>query len=787
MRRTSSILATALLLTLAQAAHAAERHRLNLPGGRLGDAIIALGRQAGVSVGVSDPALAAENVSPVRGTMTAEQALRRMLRDSGARFVTVDDRTFRVVRRPASRRLARRATWPAPPPAPPPQVQEEAIYVTGTRRPIRLASYAGGAEIVLGTDPELLLGLRGSDVLSSRLPVVTSTHLGTGRNKLFIRGVADSSFSGTVQATTGQYLGETRLNYNSPDPDLRLYDVERIEVLPGPQGTLYGAGSLGGIIRILPNPPDAGEVEGIVSAGVSLTEHGDPGADAAAMLNLPLVSDRLGLRVVGYGATEGGYIDDTGRGLQDVNRVRTYGGRAALRLHAGDGWTFDAAAAMQRIRGEDAQFADRDAPPLTRESAIAQPFESDYWLADLTIRKEWGATRFVASAGIVRHEIRETYDSTMFGGAVRAFAQDNRIELISVEARLSGEGERLVDWVVGTSFVSNESRQRRRHGLAEDPDPIPGVRNEVQEMALFGEGRFRLAPGIIFTAGGRLAHSRVAGESLDVTTLILPPLLGRRADRNQAAFLPSVGLSGEVSPDLVLFARYQESFRPGGLSVSDEFVQRFRSDDLATLEAGARYGRPGIGRFDASAVVAYTRWEDIQADTVTLTGFPITANIGNGRIYSLDLRLGWRPIDGLTFEAAALLNDSRVTNPIPTIDIVAGAPLPNVAGFSGRLGAEYGTAINDALDLRLHAAARYVGESRLGVGTILGEAQGGFLDVSLGAALDRGRHTLSLGVTNLLDEVGNRFAVGSPFTLLEQRQITPLRPRTVRLGWQVRF
>ena len=220
-----------------------------------------LGRQAGVSIGVTDPALAAEPVPAVRGTMTAEEALRQMLRGSRATYIEIDDRTFRILRRPA-----RPPAAPQRPPRPAAFARQPAAAdratgrscVTGHEAPVRLASYAGGAEIVDGRDAELLLmGLRGSDALVSRLPVVTSTHLGAGRNKLFIRGIADSSFSGPIQATTGQYLGETRLNYNAPDPDLRLYDIDRIEVLQGPQGTLYGAGSLGGIIRILPNAPDA--------------------------------------------------------------------------------------------------------------------------------------------------------------------------------------------------------------------------------------------------------------------------------------------------------------------------------------------------------------------------------------------------------------------------------------------------------------------------------------------------------------------------------------------------
>ncbi|WP_114951106.1 TonB-dependent receptor domain-containing protein [Sphingosinicella terrae] len=791
MRRARISVAAAILLSLTSVAEAADRHRLDVPAGRLGDAIVALGRQAGISIGVSDPGLAAERVPAVRGNLTVDQALQRLLRRSPARHVALDGRTYRIMRRaatpapPLSRRTARAA--PPPQPRPEPLEIEEQIVVTATRRPVRLATYAGGAYIVHGDDPELGTGLRGSEALVARLPVVASTHLGAGRNKLFVRGIADSSFSGAIQATTGQYLGDIRLNYNAPDPDLRLYDIERVEVLAGPQGTLYGAGSLGGIIRVVPSAPRSDRVEAELSLGASATQHGDPGADGAVMANLPLVEDRLALRVVAYGASEGGYVDDTGRGLDDVNRVRILGGRARIRFETDGGWTVDVGGAAQRIRGEDGQFADRGAPPLTRESAVAQPFGSDYFLGDLTIRKDWDDLSLVTSLGAVRHEVRERFDSTLNGESPRIFFQDNDVTLLSLESRLSGRHGRVIDWILGASFVRNRSNLRRQVGDADSPSPLPGVENDAQEMALFGEARVRLAPGVIATAGGRFAHARTAGESLDIRLVVEQPLLGARADRNQSAFLPSVGLSAEAAPNMTVFARYQESFRPGGLAVSDDFIRRFRNDDLATLEAGLRYGQPGRGAFDATVSLAYTRWTDIQADTITMSGFPTTANIGDGRIYTLDMRLGWRPLPGLSLEAAALLNDSRVTNPQPSIDIVAGFPLPNVADFSARLAADYALTVGQDLDLHLSGAARYVGESRLGVGALLGEPQGEYVDISLGARLERGPYGLSLTLTNLLDEVGNRFALGSPFTLIEQRQITPLRPRTLRLGWQMRF
>ena len=209
-------------------------------------------------------------------------------------------------------------------------------------------------------------------------------------------------------------------------------------------------------------------------------------------------------------------------------------------------------------------------------------------------------------------------------------------------------------------------------------------------------------------------------------------------------------------------------------------------DSLLILARASR-GQLRRAPFDLTATAAYTLWHDIQADTVTMNGFPTTANIGNGRIYTFEMALGWRPLRGLSLAFAGIANDSRVTNPQPNIDMTSDSSLPNVADFSGRVGADYETRIAPSLDLRLSAAARYVGKSRLGIGPVLGERQGDWLDVTLGAEIDRGRHAWFLDITNLLDTAGNRFALGSPFTLVDGRQVTPMRPRTIRLGWQQRF
>src|SRR5690606_2342451 len=125
--------------------------------------------------------------------------------------------------------------------------------------------------------------------------------------------------------------GDLRLSYNSPDPDLRLSDMEKVEVLEGPQGTLYGAGSLGGIIRLVPNAPEPGVVAASASLGGSATTHGALGADAGAVINLPLAGEAATLRLVVDAESQGGYIDKPLLGRDDVNRTRIYGGRAFAR------------------------------------------------------------------------------------------------------------------------------------------------------------------------------------------------------------------------------------------------------------------------------------------------------------------------------------------------------------------------------------------------------------------------------------------------------------------------
>ena len=288
---------------------------------------------------------------------------------------------------------------PPPPPAPfwPP------IIVTASKQDAALDRFGGTVHLIdLEHDDASRFGARGSEAILDRLPMLASTSLGPGRNKIYVRGIADSSFNGPSQSIVGQYLGDVRLTFNAPNPDLHLYDIRRVELLEGPQGTLYGTGSLGGILRFVPNEPDSSQFSAGLAAGLLATRHGGWGSDGSAMVNAPIVRDRLAVRAR--------RLCFVGRRL--YRRCRPRPARTSTgRRCSGDARSCDGrpatgggssiGALSQNISGRDGQYAMRGLPPLSRRTDLAQPFDNDYRLGHLTVRKRWAGVELVSTTGVV--------------------------------------------------------------------------------------------------------------------------------------------------------------------------------------------------------------------------------------------------------------------------------------------------------------------------------------------------------------------------------------------------
>jgi outer membrane receptor protein involved in Fe transport len=638
--------------------------------------------------------------------------------------------------------------------------------------------------ILLGEDAFGPHGTGGQNYLLRQTPILQSTELGSGRNKLFIRGIADSSFTGPTQATAGTYFGDVRTGYNGPDPNLNLYDVDRIEVLEGPQGALYGAGSIGGVIRLAPHPADLHGSAASVEVGSSVTQHGGLGYDLAGMVNLVPSEGRIAFRAIAYRSVEPGYIDDPGRNVTNVNRIYETGARASVRVHPLDGWTADAGIFVQRGRQPDLQYSLTEGSPLTRRSAIAQPFSDDYLLGRVVVLKQWDSgLRLVSATGHVEHETDQRYDATRinFANPV-AYDEHNRIRLTTSELRMSHYDADGLGWLIGASLVEDHTTKDRRFGTLATVRDLIGVDNRTNEKAVFGSITKSLGHGIRLTVGTRATHSRMDSDASLTTTANF--VHGRSTTRID----PQIGLTVSAGPRIVLFTQYQQGFRTGGLAVARGVgrVATFDDDTIKVGEGGIRLLRSGSRGLAAVAAVSYARWDHIQADLVSLFGFPYTANVGDGRIVAFEGSVDWVPAEGLRATAGLFVNRSRLVNPAPDFIASGSRPLPATPPIAAT-GAFIWTKALGSRRLTLEINARYIGSSRLGVGPVLDLPYGNYVETGFSAAYRLKAVEFSLSIDNLLDTRGNRFAIGNPFGVQYRDEETPLRPRTFRLGAKARF
>ncbi|WP_380780855.1 hypothetical protein [Sphingomonas sp. R86520] len=202
---------------------------------------------------------------------------------------------------------------------------------------------------------------------------------------------------------------------------------------------------------------------------------------------------------------------------------------------------------------------------------------------------------------------------------------------------------------------------------------------------------------------------------------------------------------------------------------------------------GFRLGKEGRDRFSLRAAVFAANWNDIQADLVDSAGLPYTANIGRGQIYGLNTDLTWHPHPALTITAAAFINASDVTKPAPGFGGLGTNPFPNIASNGERVSVAWHKTVGNDIEASATGSVRYVGKSRLGIAPLLDLSQGGYAVGSVGGRLDIDRYGIALDVDNVANVSANSFAFGNPFGVAAGNQITPVRPRTIRLGIDAAF
>jgi len=231
-------------------------------------------------------------------------------------------------------------------------------------------------------------------------------------------------------------------------------------------------------------------------------------------LNLPLAPG-IAARAVAYASSDSGYIDDINRHRSDVNRTTVRGGRASLRVLPGDDWEIEVGGAVQDLSGHDGQYAFSHLPPLTRTENFAQPYDTDFAVADMVVRKRWSKTELISATGWVRHELTSHFDATGSAGTSepQLFLEYIDINLISNETRISRSEPDGSGWLAGISLINNSAATRRKLGPPRSLTPITGVHNRVSETALFSQYNYPLTPHLLGTVGARLTYTRSVGRA----------------------------------------------------------------------------------------------------------------------------------------------------------------------------------------------------------------------------------------------------------------------------------
>ena len=764
-------------------AQAQNRVEIDLPAGSLGSALRIFSKQANVTVIGNASRLSTIRTPDVRGKMTAVAALRHLLRDTPYQARQINRRSFRIERRTAKSKPVQK---PARPPSLPPPPKPLPIIVTATKLGYYLRDYPGSAQSISLKDISTREAASGLDQMLAKLPVTSGTALGSGQNKIFVRGIADSSFNGPTQSTIGLYLGEQRLTYSASNPDLRLYDMDRLELLEGPQGTLYGAGSIGGVIRLSPAAPVLEESTATLWASGVATSGGAPGYDVAAMANIPITESNA-LRGLVYQGLAGGYIDDSQLDLKNINRTEITGGRLALRSALSPDWSLDLSGFGQMTKARGGQYIDARLPGSSQQISVAQPFSAEIWGANATLNGSIGNVQLVSSTGVIRHDLDTRCDSSAMPGVSprQAYDETRNIEMFNHETRLSNNRGNPVSWLIGVSALRHQDdyRQLITNTNGDDPPPFANIVYTRSEYALFGEAQYAFNDNISATLGGRLLYTQgKTRRTFGATDSAEPKTDARR-------FLPVAALSLRVSDELTAYVRYQEGYRTAGVTVEradngDPIIARFDADKVGAVEAGLKGRLDTDVPIELSLAANYMKWRDVQADLIDDNGFTITRNIGDAEIFGLTMQTDTALNANASLSSSFFLNHSRVMRSTPR-DETFSTMLPNIAPYGARLSLRYSLDLVDGSELLAASNLGYTGESVLDIDALRQARQGNFVSVDMSLTLRKPVWEIAIEANNITNTRGNRFSFGNPFQVRREDQKVPLRPFNLRLSAKI--
>ncbi|MFN3522542.1 MAG: TonB-dependent receptor [Phenylobacterium sp.] len=713
------------------------------------------------------------------------------------------------------------------------------VIVTATRRSERLQDVPLS---VTAYSQETLTakGIVGYEGLAVETPGVVLNRPSANFNNFTARGIATNGYGANLQSTVAVYIDELPISTigNTTVLDPNLYDVERVEFLRGPQGTLFGSGSLSGALRILTKRPDPSAFDASAQVDFGLTGSDSLRQRYNAMVNVPLVQDKLALRVVGFLRDEEGYINNIGTGRANANTLDAWGARASLLWTPTERLSIKLLASHEDSRPRDSSTVSPSLGEDIRVSDRPDLFQGKLTSYNATVEYQFDGAQLTSSSTWSEFDQKFFVDlAGTFGAAGIAFGLDALayMDTFVEEVRLASDPGGDWDWVVGGFYldrrldVDYNYRSRpdylARRGFTGLPDEYyqrQQNHTNSQELAGFGELTYRFSDRLWATAGLRYggfeAQSFVeGGYTSNYLAAALNPFYPGPLVITQVA--PATGVKAkETGPSWKLSVSYKPSsavttyatvstgFRTpvvnafaGRASVVDPtdivIPPGADSDDLTNYEIGLK-GRWLDGRLSANLAAYWIDWKNIQVQANRVSdSVQFATNIGKAVSKGLEFEIVALPADGLTLGVNGSFNEAKVTQLSPTEAAISGA----VEGarlaspkFQGAAYVNYGFDLTPEARANLSAVVQHVGSfpglfpntpGRPGVISPTYAYTEAYTNVNATFAVAFGQVTAAAYVENLFDS--RKITYVHPEAFIASR-FAVQRPRTVgvRVGYE---
>ncbi|WCM25816.1 TonB-dependent receptor [Sphingomonas sp. QA11] len=584
------------------------------------------------------------------------------------------------------------------------------IVVTATRRNERLQDVP--LSVTAFSQAELTQkGIVGFEGIARETPGVVLNQASDNNARLTARGISTNGWGAGLQTTTTIYLDELPLSTigNTVTLNPNLYDIERVEFLRGPQGTLFGSGSLSGALRILTKSPNLAKYDMSALVDIGLTPDGGGIRQRYnGMVNVPLVNDTLGLRVVGYYRNEEGYVDNLGTGVKNANTLKDWGGRATLLWKPTDRLSVKLLGSYENSEPQDSALTSPSLGDRKRYSSIPDRYTSKTQVYNGTIDYQFDGAHLTSSStysiadGDFAVDLAGTFATGVPIAQAIPFYLDDRYrqKTFVQETRIASDAGGRFDWVVGGFYLhrnldldgenlSNAAflAARRITGLPGTTFSQFGSVSRTYELAGFGELSYHFTDKLIATGGVRYGKY---GGTVDTkpgfnTAYFTYALFGipgplalvpnaaattRYPSASKASWKAS--LSFKPSRNLTTYATVSTGYRTpvyngraGSVSTVDPtdlvIPAGAGSDNLTNYELGLK-GRWLGGKLTANLAAYYIDWRNIQVQANRQSdSVQFATNVGRASSKGIEAEITFAPVTGLLFGLNGSLNQAKVT------------------------------------------------------------------------------------------------------------------------------